>query len=51
MVEINLRKDDDVYRRIEEYARRKGKTVEVVIETLVSLGSYKLLSDALDRRE
>lgn len=50
-VEIVLRKDDELYRRIEEYARRKGKSVEVVIDTLVSLGSYKLLLDAMDRRK
>lgn len=50
-VEINLRKDDELYQRLAAYAERKGKSVEVVIDTLVSLGSYKLLSDALDRRE
>lgn len=47
-VEIVIRKDDELYRRVEEYARTHDMTVAAVVDTLISLGAYHTMKDRLE---
>jgi hypothetical protein len=47
-VEIVIRQDDDLYRRIEKYAQDHDTTVAAVIDTLISLGAYHTLKDRIE---
>ena len=46
-VEIVINKDDDLYKRIVKVAEREGTTVEVVVDTLMMLGSHPIMRDKL----
>lgn len=50
-VRIGLKKDSDLYRRIEKYAEREGATVAAVVDTLITLGSHRSMREVLNRLE
>lgn len=46
-VEIVLRKDSDLYRRIEKYAVQRGVPIEAVVDTLITVGSHEIMDAKL----
>ena len=47
-VEIVIRRDDALYRRIVDYAEKHNTTVEAVVDTLISLGAYHTMKDRIE---
>lgn len=50
-VKVGLKKDSDLFRRIEKYAQKEGASVAAVVDTLISLGSHRAMRQVLDRLE
>ena len=50
-VEIVLKKDSDLYRRIEKYAAHRGVPIEAVVDSLISVGSYNAMETNLNGLE
>lgn len=47
-VEIVIRRDDELYRRIEAYAKAHDTTIAAVVDTLISLGAYHTMKDRIE---
>lgn len=46
-VTISINKEDELYHRLEAYAKRNNCTIDVVVDTLLMVGSYWLLDERL----